>query len=183
MDHYIEIKLTPDTEMRGNFLLNRVYTELHKALFDLNNKSIGISFPDYQILLGRRIRLHGNAADLEKLQSLNWLGSLLEYCEGGNIKEIPKKVQYRIISRKRTKMDQSNLNRLIKRGSIKPEEIRAYKAKMFSQGLDNPYVELISGSNGHQHRRYIEFSELQSNFVEGEFDHFGLSRTATVPWF
>ena len=71
MDHYIEIKLTPDTEMRGNFLLNRVYTELHKALFDLNNKSIGISFPDYQILLGRRIRLHGNAADLEKLQSLN----------------------------------------------------------------------------------------------------------------
>ena len=80
-------------------------------------------------------------------------------------------------------MDQSNLNRLIKRGSIKPEEIRAYKAKMFSQGLDNPYVELISGSNGHQHRRYIEFSELQSNFVEGEFDHFGLSRTATVPWF
>ena len=183
MDHYIEIKLTPDTEMRGNFLLNIVYTKLHKALFDLNNKSIGISFPDYEVLLGRRIRLHGTTADLEKLQSLNWLGSLLEYCEVHSIKKVPKKVQYRVISRKRTKMDQSNLNRLIKRGSIKPEEIKSYKAKMFSRGLDNPYVELVSNSNGNRHRHYLEFSELQSTPVEGEFNHFGVSRSGTIPWF
>jgi len=41
---------------------------------------------------------------------------------------------------------------------------------MFSRGLDNPYVELVSGSNGQRHRRYIEFGELLDNPVAGEFD-------------
>lgn len=63
------------------------------------------------------------------------------------------------------------------------DEIKAYKAKMFSRGLDNPYVELGSGSNWHKHRRYIEFDDLQSGAQSGDFDRFGLSKTATVPWF
>lgn len=54
---------------------------------------------------------------------------------------------------------------------------------MFSQGLDAPYLELQSASNGHRHRRYIEFGELLDAPVRGEFDSFGLSKTATVPWF
>ena len=67
--------------------------------------------------------------------------------------------------------------------SISEEETKAYKAKMFQQGMDNPYLELESGSNGYKHRRYIQFGELRSKPVEGEFDQFGLSKTATVPWF
>jgi len=54
---------------------------------------------------------------------------------------------------------------------------------MFTQGLDNPYLELESGSNGHKHRRYIQFGELLDAPVKGEFDQFGLSKVATVPWF
>ncbi len=75
------------------------------------------------------------------------------------------------------------LNRLIKRGTISKENIKAYKAKMFTKGLDNPYFELDSTSNEQLHRRYIQFSEVLSESVKGEFDHFGLSKTATVPWF
>ncbi|VAX06000.1 CRISPR-associated protein, Csy4 family [hydrothermal vent metagenome] len=53
----------------------------------------------------------------------------------------------------------------------------------FQNGIDNPYLELESSSNGRLHRRYIEFGEIQKNRVFGEFDQFGLSKTATVPWF
>ena len=54
---------------------------------------------------------------------------------------------------------------------------------MFTKGLDNPYLELVSTSNEHTHRRYIQFSGLLTEPVDGEFDQFGLSKTATVPWF
>ncbi|MBL1320922.1 MAG: type I-F CRISPR-associated endoribonuclease Cas6/Csy4 [Methylophaga sp.] len=32
-------------------------------------------------------------------------------------------------------------------------------------------------------RRYIHFGEFLEQPVLGEFDSFGLSKTATVPWF
>jgi CRISPR-associated endonuclease Csy4 len=54
---------------------------------------------------------------------------------------------------------------------------------MLSQSLDNPYLELESTSNGNKHRRYLEFGQLLGNAVVGEFDQFGLSKTATIPWF
>jgi CRISPR-associated endonuclease Csy4 len=80
-------------------------------------------------------------------------------------------------------MTLSKLNRLIKRGSIPEDEVKQYKAKMFTRGLDNPYLELQSGSNGQRHRRYIQFGDLCDVSTEGVFDQFGLSNTATVPWF
>lgn len=183
MTHYIDIKLQPDAEMRINVLLNKVYTKLHKGLCDLNSTDIGVSFPAYKVILGNMLRLHGSVKVLSELQALNWLGGLSGYCNISDILAIPDQVQYRVISRKQSTMTNAKLNRLIKRKSISDEEIKAYKAKLFTKGLDNPYFELESGSNGHLHRRYIRFSELLANSVTGDFDQFGLSKTATVPWF
>jgi len=183
MDHYIELKLKPDAEMRETVLLNKVYAKLHKALFDFNSSTIGVSFPDYKIMLGSVIRLHSNTVELEKLQAVNWLGGLSGYCVVSELRKVPSDSHHRVLSRKQSNMTQAKLNRLIKRGTIAPEEIKNYRAKMFLQGLDNPYLELESGSNGHKHRRYISFGELQSNIVVGVFDFFGLSKKATVPWF
>jgi CRISPR-associated endonuclease Csy4 len=183
MDHYIEIQLNPDAEMRENVLLNLVYTKLNKALFDLQSVSIGVSFPDYQLMLGTRIRLHGLSDDLEKLQSSNWIGGLSGYCTMTLITKVPVGVSHRNISRKQSTMTQAKLNRLIKRGTITTDKLSEYKARMFAKGLDNPYLELVSGSNGHKHRRYIQFGELIAMPISGTFDQFGLSKHATVPWF
>ena len=183
MNHYINILINPDEEMRENVLLNKVYTKFHKALFTLDTTEIGISFPNYQIKLGNVIRIHSAENSLLKLQSTNWLGGLVGYCNVSQIKVIPEKVVYRTISRKQSNMTESKLRRLIKRGSISPEEAKEYRAKMFQEGLDNPYVELESSSNGHKYRRYIAFSELSDTPKLGEFDQFGLSKEATIPWF
>lgn len=183
MNSFFDIELKPDAEMRENVLMNKVYAKLHKTLFDIKATDIGVSFPQYKVMLGKVLRVHSRAERLVQLQGNNWLGGLAGYCAIGDIQATPVGAKYRRVSRIQSNMTQSKLNRLIKRGSITDSEVKSYKAKMFSIGLDNPYFELESGSNGHKHRRYIRFGELVDKPVIGEFDSFGLSKTATVPWF
>lgn len=183
MNYFIDITIKPDAEMRENVLLNTVYSKLHKALFTLSSTDIGVSFPKYSVLLGRVIRIHASQERLSELQKMAWLGGLVGYCDETEPCSIPDNCQYRTVSRKQTTMSLAKLRRLMNRGSITPEKAKEYKAKMFTQGLDNPYLELESASNGNKHRRYIEFGDLSGNSVVGSFDNFGLSRTATIPWF
>lgn len=183
MDNYIEITLRPDAEMPLNWLMNAIYTKFHKALHDLGSTSIGISFPKCKVTLGNTLRIHGSDKNLSALHQQDWLGGMKGYCKVSDITAVPESVKHCTISRKQTTMSGSKLRRLIKRGTISEEEAKQYRAKMFSKGLDNPYLELQSASNSHRHRRYIEFGELLDHPVIGEFDSFGLSKTATVPWF
>lgn len=184
MKHYIDIKLLPDEEIPIYFLRNKVYNKFHKARFDLPTTEIGISFPHYEArLLGDLIRLHGTDINLDTLQSKNWLAGLVSYCEVHSIRAIPKQVRHRTIARKQANMTEAKLRRLIKRGSIAEQDIKGYKTKMFQQSMANPYLELKSRSNGQLYRRYIQFGELRFKSVEGKFDQFGLSNTASIPWF
>lgn len=89
MDSYIEIKLKPDAEMPLNWLLNMLYTKLHKTLCDLNSTSIGVSFPAYQQTLGDTLRLHGTQTDLDQLQTKNWIGGMSGYCQLSAIQAVP----------------------------------------------------------------------------------------------
>lgn len=183
MDSYLDICILPDPEFKETVLMNVIYAKLHKALCELHSNNVGVSFPNYGVTLGNILRIHGDESGLNDLQGLNWFGSMSGYCKVSEIQTVPADTKFRTISRKQTTMSQSKLKRLIKRGSIPEDDIKQYKAKMFTKGLDNPYVELVSGSNGQKHRRYIEFGELLDSPVGGEFDQFGLSKTATVPWF
>ncbi|MCP5205881.1 MAG: type I-F CRISPR-associated endoribonuclease Cas6/Csy4 [Hahellaceae bacterium] len=183
MHSYIDIEVKPDSEMRENVLMNKVYTKLHKSLFEMQAVDIGVSFPLYNFKLGRVLRIHSSEERLCQLRDRNWLGGLAGYCAVANIQSIPGTVKHRTVSRIQSNMTQSKLKRLLKRGSITDAEVKAYKAKMFSIGLDNPYFELESGSNGHKHRRYVCFGELLDHPVDGEFDSFGFGKGATVPWF
>ncbi len=183
MDHYLDIKIVSDEEVPIYFIRNKIYSKLHKALFTLKSSDIGVSFPCYKVKLGDVIRIHSSETRLTELQSKDWLGGLKGYCHVSHVQAIPADVSYRIISRKQVSMTAAKLRRLIKRGSITPEETKNYKEKMFEKGIGNAFLELVSTSNGHRHRRYIEFCDLQNEPVKGDFDQFGLSKTATVPWF
>lgn len=185
MNYYIDIRINPDAEMRENVLMNMVYTKFHKALSDLKSTSIGVSFPEKHLKLGCLLRVHGSQTDLTALEQTEWLDKLKGgYCEVSDITKVPDDVQYRTISRWQSNMSKGHYRRLLERGSITEEQAREYKAKMMqTQMTDLPYVEIVSGSSGHRHRRYFKFGELVDKPVEGEFNQFGLSRTATIPWF
>lgn len=183
MNYYIDINLFPDAEIPAPVLMNATYSKLHKALYDIHATTIGVSFPKANITLCNLLRLHGSQSDLAALQQKNWLGGMSGYCKVSEVMPVPDSVQYRTVSRKQSNMTKAKLNRLIKRGSITEAEIKQYKAKMFSQSLDNSYIELVSGSNGHRHRRFIEFGPIVDSATAGKFDQFGLSKIATIPWF
>ncbi len=147
-----------------------------------------ISFPRYRVKLGDIFRIHGDKESLERLQSDEWVKKYPKNFHISEIKHVPKDVKFRVISRIQQSMSQSKLRRLIKRaeegkGGIKEDDIKKYKIKMLQGGLDNPFVELISGSSKQRYRLFVALGELQDSEVKGEFDTFGLSKTATVPWF
>ncbi len=184
MNHYFNITLLPDTEMPATVLMNAICAKLHKQLYDVQSKTIGISFPKYDVTLGNVLRIHGSEADLQKLHAANWVGGMNGYCKIGEISVVPANAKHRTGSRKQSTMSQSKLKRLLKRGTITDDKVKDYKAKMFAEkGLDKPWLDFVSSSNGNRHRRYIELGELQDTPIKGEFDYFGLSKTATVPWF
>lgn len=184
MKYYFNITLLPDTEMQATLLMNAICAKAHKAFFDLHSTTIGVSFPKYNVTLGNTIRVHGSEVDLQKLHSANWLGGMNGYCKIDGITVVPAGVKYRTVYRRQPTMSQSKLNRLLKHGTITNDKLKNYKAKMLSEkGLALPYIDLVSNSNGKRHRRYIELGELLDKPVEGQFDQFGLSKTATVPWF
>ncbi|WP_041395544.1 type I-F CRISPR-associated endoribonuclease Cas6/Csy4 [Photobacterium profundum] len=183
MDSYVDIQLKPDAEMREAELSSKVFTKFHKALATLNTNKIGISFPQMNLKLGRLFRIHGNASLLKDLQGIKWLGALAGYCQVGEITVVPDQVQYRVISVKRSNLSKAKLKRLIARGSIDKDGEKRYKVKMLSQGFDNPYLDLFSSSTGQVYRKFFEFGDIQATSVSDEFDSYGLSNTATIPWF
>ena len=183
MDSFIDIQLKPDAEMREAELSSKVFTKFHKALVTLNTNQIGISFPLVNLKLGRMFRIHGNVSLLHDLQRLDWLGPLIGYCQIGVISPIPLQVHYRVISSKRSNLSKSKLNRLIARGSIDKEGEKRYKIKMLSQGFDNPYLDLFSSSTEQVYRKFFDLSSIHDQPVSGVFDSYGLSKTATIPWF
>lgn len=183
MNSYIDIRLKPDAEMREAELSSKVFTKFHKALVTLNSHKIGISFPQMKLSLGQLFRIHGDASLLHDLQGLDWLGPLAGYCQVAAVSAVPDHVQYRIVSVKRSNLSKAKLKRLIARGSIDKDGEKRYKVKMLGQGFDNPYLDLFSSSTGQVYRRFFEFSDIQAHPIDGEFDSYGLSKTATVPWF
>ena len=185
MNHFIDINLFPDAEIPGPVLMNTVFSKLHKALCDLSATKIGVSFPMAGITLCNLLRLHGNGSDLSNLMSKNWLGGISGYCKVSGVTQVPEFVKHRTVSRKQLTKSSAKLRRQENRGNLTEAQLADYQAKMISQHgkITLPYLGLTSGSNGHKHRRYIQFGELLDHPVAGEFDQFGLSKTATIPWF
>ncbi|MBH0072520.1 type I-F CRISPR-associated endoribonuclease Cas6/Csy4 [Pseudoalteromonas sp. NZS127] len=183
MDSYIELRLKPDAEMSEAELSSKVFTKFHKALVKLNTNQIGVSFPQVHLKLGRVFRIHGEVSLLNDFQGLNWLGPLSGYCQQSDILPVPENTQYRVVAERRSNLSKAKLRRLIARGNIDKEGEKRYKVKMLSQGFDNPYLDLFSSSTEQVHRKFFEFSDDKAEPIDGTFDSYGLSKTATVPWF
>jgi CRISPR-associated endonuclease Csy4 len=202
MNHYQDITLKPNSDINLFLLRNKVYDKLHKTLYDLKSDNIGVSFPNItkentstnnedspslgiiQYKLGNAIRLHSEQNRLEDLQKSNWLNTLSDYCEIHPIKPIPQEIQgYQIYSRKKQTKSNAKLRRAIKRNQLNEQQIQQYKADWYKQGLKYPFVELNSVSTNQRYRIFIQPSEIHSQATQGNFNHFGLSSTATVPIF
>lgn len=185
MDAYLELQLLPDPEFPPAMLMNALFAKLHRALVSHGEGRIGISFPDVGSgQLGQRLRLHGQAADLEKLMASNWLQGMRDHLAAFAIRPVPDGVKHRIVRRVQAQSNPERLRRrLIRRKGIGEDEARTAIPDSVAQVLALPSLIVTSQSTQQQFRLFIEHLPVQAESSPGNFTSYGLSKEASVPWF
>lgn len=187
MDHYVDIRLLPDPEFPPFMLMNALFAKLHRALVDTETVGVGVSFPEHSlqpISLGERLRLHGDAPELARIMSRDWLRGMRDHTEVHGPTNIPAGAVHRAVRRVQAKSNPERLRRrLIKRKGIDPESAREAIPDQAAELLDLPFVTLKSRSSGQTFRLFIEHGPTSPEPTSGRFGQYGLGRGATVPWF
>ena len=191
MDHYVDIHLLPDPELPAHVLLGALYAKLHRALVmgDVNAGGIAISFPGYSVQagaihLGRCMRLLGSVPGLQALAGTGWLGGLRDQVSLTGMAPVPPAATHRSLRRVQAKSNPERLRRrLIKRHGIDEAQARKQIPESAAEMLTLPFLQLRSSSTGQNFRLYLRLGPAQVTTEGGTFNTYGLSATATVPWF
>lgn len=187
MDHYVDIRLLPDPEFPPSMLMNALFAKLHRALVDTDTSAVGVSFPAHSLQplsLGERLRLHGDAPELARIMSRDWLRGMHDHTEVHGPIGVPGGAAHRAVRRVQAKSNPERLRRrLIKRSGVDHDTALEAIPDQAAELLDLPFVTLKSRSSGQTFRLFIEHGPTASEPTPGRFGHYGLSRGATVPWF
>ncbi|MFK4751839.1 type I-F CRISPR-associated endoribonuclease Cas6/Csy4 [Oceanobacter antarcticus] len=183
MDSYLDIHLLPDPEFEEQQLMNALFSKLHRAIGATSPGQVGISFPGVAKRLGNHLRLHGTAQVLDKLMAQPWLQGMKDYCRISERQMVPSNVRYMAVRRVQAKSAHNKRQRSIRKGWLNAEEALTKIPDSRQRQLTLPYIEMKSLSNGNPMRVYIEHSSLRETPVTGLFNAYGLSATATIPWF
>lgn len=188
MDRYIEITVNPDPEFTASTLMNVVFEKLHHAFVKVANKDVGVSFPrvaEEKKTLGNILRLHGTGTQLEILQSTHWLQGLQDYTECSKILETPRSTQFCQVRRIQVKSSADRLRRrYIKRHpDASADIVDTLFEKSKEERVKLPFLHIKSSSSQQQFRLFLQHLPAQEKEITGEFNTYGLSNTATVPWF
>ncbi|WP_253377956.1 type I-F CRISPR-associated endoribonuclease Cas6/Csy4 [unidentified bacterial endosymbiont] len=184
MDHYLEIRVLPDPEFSEEMLMAALVAKLHRVLGQRGKGDIGISFPAHDIKPGAILRLHGSLPALNELELLAWRKGLSDYCICADIKPVPAVSTWRCVNRVQVKSSAQRLmRRSVKKGWITEQEAQQRLRTAEDARTDLPWLNLRSLSSGQSFRLFIRHGELLCAPVAGTFSTYGLSATATVPWF
>jgi len=187
MDFYIDIKILPDPEFKSSMLMGALFNKLHRILVALEANNIAVSFPDYQAKsLGTILRIHGGKNVLDELMRSSWLKGMSDHILKTEISEIPDQVGYVSVRRRQNKY--GNIDKLrsryVKRHGVSENEaIEAYPVTL-EKPLNLPFVNIRSSSTGQPtFPFYVEQKEVDTQILNVDFNKYGISKTATVPWF
>ncbi|HDS9359919.1 TPA: type I-F CRISPR-associated endoribonuclease Cas6/Csy4 [Enterobacter cancerogenus] len=184
MDHYLEIRVLPDPEFSEEVLMAALFAKLHRALGARGKGDIGVSFPLHGVKPGACLRLHGSEQALRELDATSWRKGLSDYCRSTDVLAVPHVQCWRSVSRVQVKSSpQRLLRRSVKKGWLSEAEAQARALTMDAQHTDLPWLNMRSLSTGQPFRLFIRHGGALSEPVEGTFSSYGLSATATVPWF
>ena len=187
LGHYIELRLRPDPEVAPTHLLAALYTRLHRALAAQGSTGIAVTFPDYsdeRHTLGERLRLHGSEADLQPWATGQWLGSVRDHVSATPLLPLPADARHRTLRRVQVKSSPERLRRrLMKRHQLSEDQARERIPDTVARTTPLPYVQLVSTSTAQQFRLFLALGAEQEPVPTGGFNAYGLSTTATIPWF
>jgi CRISPR-associated endonuclease Csy4 len=184
MDHYLEIRVLPDPEFTTVALLEALFAKLHRALGRAGQGKIGVSFPNAGKTLGDRLRLHGTLAMLTALEAEQWRKGLRDYSECSEILPVPANVKHRRVQRVQIKSNAERLRRRsVRKGWLTEDEARERIPTDKECRSSLPFIRLKSLSTAQPFLLFIKQGALRDAPESGEFSAYGLSSTATIPWF
>ena len=187
MDHHVDIDVQPDPEFPAHQLMEALYAKLHRALVAHNSTSIGVSFPGFSLkgpYLGTRLRLHGELAALSALMASDWLAGMRDHVTLTHPNRVPSTAKHSAVRRVQVKSSPDRLRRrLMRRHNLDAQVALQRIPDEVAHMVDLPFVQLRSSSTGQSFGLYIEHGRAQANPIAGDFNSYGLSQLATIPWF
>jgi len=202
MQAYQEIKLFPSEDIPCHFLWEKLFQQVHLALVEnkyvtSNSKNgsdriveyseYGVSFPQYDTqlnALGCRLRVFAsNEKKLKQLDLIRWIDRLQDYCLCTSIEPVPQNIKYARFIRRQFR---TNIERMARRRAKRQQETYE-QALAYYKGFNDqltrlPYIFMNSLSGKQRFPLFIQ-KEMTEAEERGEFSCYGLSKTATVPWF
>ncbi len=192
MECYQELTILPAPEMPANFILGKVYQQLHLAFVGHQSAPgqvpYGVSFPEYQeqgeqMGLGGKIRIFApTQAELEQLNLEHVLQRYADYVHIKRPRRVPPHVKgYSSYCRYHQEASRAQKARRYARrhGMDAGEAMHLFPLE---QRYEYPYVQMQSSSNGHKFRLYVH-KVVQDTATDGFFSVYGLSSQATLPEF
>lgn len=187
MSHYLDIQLRPDPETTAHQLMAALYAKLHRALVLFQSDTIGVSFPGYVHVpagLGPVLRLIAPEDDLRRLMEHDWLKGVRDHVDVSGLKPVPEACGYRGLRRIQAKSNPERLRRRqMRRHGLTEEQARQRVPDSAAERLPWPFIQLRSASTGEQFRLYLRLDTDPADRLPGTFNTYGLSATATLPWF
>lgn len=187
MDAYIDIRLLPDPEFPATTLMNALFDKFHRGLVRYGEGAIGVCFPDVKDgsrSLGNRLRLHGTADTLQGFLLIDWLAGMRDYVSASTVAAVPTCARHRVVRRVQAKSSpERERRRLMIRKGITTKQATQAIPDSTAEKLNLPYLVLTSQSTGQRFRLFVEHLAIQERAVGGKFGTYGLSSTATIPWF
>jgi len=187
MTHYLDIHLLRNPEFPLHQLMAVLYTKLHRALVQAGASTIGVCFPGYDEAvpqLGTQLRLVGPHGDLARLMEQHWLNGMCDHVTVHPIAAVPAHAVHRTLRRVQAKSSPERLRRRqMKRHGLSEAQARSRIPDTAAEMLRLPFVSLASGSTGQTFRLYLRLNRAQRDPEQGCFNAYGLSSSATVPWF
>jgi CRISPR-associated endonuclease Csy4 len=130
------------------------------------------------------LRLHGRHAELAATMATPWLAGMRDHVQASAVLSVPATARFRVVSRVQAKSNPDRLRRRqMRRHGIDAAEAVVRVPDTAAERLDLPYVQLRSLSTVQSFRLFIRHGALQDAASPGVFGAYGLSMTATVPWF
>jgi CRISPR-associated endonuclease Csy4 len=134
--------------------------------------------------LGETLRLHGTQQALQQLQETDWLKGMRDHTRLTGILPAPTTpAGFYTVKRKQYKSNVERLRRRrMQRKGESHEQAAAAIPVTVEQKPELPYITLRSQSTGQTFYLFIEQGR-QNEPAPGSFSCYGLSPTATVPYF
>jgi CRISPR-associated endonuclease Csy4 len=187
LTHYLDIHLRSDPEFPAHQLLAALYAKLHRALVHLQSTDVAVGFPGYSDKppgLGNTLRLLGQSERLEQVMALPWLTGMADHVQVGAVQSVPAVVNHGRLLRVQAKSSPERLRRRqMKRHGLTEAQVRERIPDSAAQRLELPFLTMRSASTGQPFLLFLRREASSAPSAAGTFNAYGLSTTATVPWF